>query len=187
MRSPRHHRPVQFSRWRTSSIRGAGLPVTIDSPHEVLRPRRGRKLLSLFIAIIVLFFLARAALSYWVDLLWFGSLGYTQVFWTTLRLNAVVFAAAAVITFAALYGGFTVLRKLYQDYLPNERAILVNGQPVNLPIGPAVHIVSVIVAGIAAIIAGTALSSDWPTLALFWNAPRGAAPDPIFGKPLNFY
>jgi hypothetical protein len=153
----------------------------------VRRPRLGRKLLFLVIAVIVLFILARAALSYWVDLLWFGSLGYTQVFWTTLRLNVAVFAIGALVTFAVLYGGFTALRKLYQDYLPNDREILVNGQPLNLPIGPAVHIVSLIIAAIAAIISGSALASDWPTLALFWHAPRGGALDPIFDKPLNFY
>jgi hypothetical protein len=151
------------------------------------RPRGGRKLLSLFIVLIVLFFLAKAALSYWVDLLWFGSLGYAEVFWTTLRLNATVFGVAAVVTFAALYGSFSALRKLYQEFLPGERAILVNGQPVNLPIGPVVRIASIVVAAIAALISGSALASDWPTFALFWNAPRGGSLDPIFGKPLNFY
>src|SRR5206468_5886173 len=63
----------------------------------------------------------------------------------------------------------------------------VNGQPVNLPIGPAAHIVSIVVSGLAALISGAALASDWPTLALFWRAPHGGPTDPIFGKPLNFY
>ena len=163
------------------------MPVTIDSPHEVRRPRAGRKLLSLLFVLIVLFFVARTALSYWVDLLWFGSLGYAQVFWTTLRLNLVVFLVAALLTLAVLYGGFTLLRRLYSEFLPGEREILINGQPVNLPIGPAVRIISLVVAGVAAIIAGFALASDWPTFALFWHAHPGGPADPIFGKPLNFY
>ena len=31
--------------------------------------------------------------------------------------------------------------------------------------------------------------AEWPTLALFWYAPRatGSVVDPIFGKPLNFF
>ena len=163
------------------------MPVTIDSEHEVRRPKAGRKLLSLLIAVIILFFLARSGLSYWVDLLWFSSLGYTQVFWTTLRLNVGVFAIAAIVTFGVLYGSFTALRRLYQDQLPDDRAILVNGQPVNLPIGPAIRIVTLVIAAIAAIISGAALASDWPTFALFWDAPHGGSVDPIFGKPLNFY
>src|SRR5690242_18139116 len=148
---------VQFSRWRKSSIRGAGLPVTIDSPHEVRRPRSGRKLLLLLFALAVLFFLARAALSYWVDLLWFGSLGYAPVFWTTLRLNIAVFAIGAVVTFALLYGGFTLLRRLYDELLPGEREILINGQPVNLPIGAAARILGLVIAALASVIAGSAL------------------------------
>jgi len=163
------------------------VPVTIDSSDEVRRPRGGRRLLSALFALVVLFLLTRAALSYWVDLLWFGALGYSQVFWTTLRINAGVFFAAALLSFVILYGGFTALRRLYQDDLPAERAILVNGQPVHLPVGPAVHIVSLIIAGIAAIISGSALASDWPMLALFWRAPHGGPADPVFGKPLNFY
>jgi len=163
------------------------LPVTIDSSHEV-RPRRaGRRLLLSLIGLVVLFSFSRAFLSYWVDLLWFGALGYSQVFWTTLEIHAGVFLTAAIATFALLYGGFTALRRLYQDDLPAERTILVGGEPVNLPIGPAVHIVSLIVAGIAAIVSGSALASNWPTLALFWHHSPGGAPDAIFGKSLSFY
>jgi len=46
---------------------------------------------------------ARGALSYWVDLLWYGSLGYGEVFWTTLRLQWGICVAVAVATFAALW------------------------------------------------------------------------------------
>ena len=33
------------------------------------------------------------------------------------------------------------------------------------------------------------MMAEWPTLALFWYAPRamGSVVDPIFGKPLNFF
>ncbi len=33
------------------------------------------------------------------------------------------------------------------------------------------------------------MTAEWPTLALYWYAPRitGGVVDPIFGKPLNFY
>jgi len=163
------------------------VPVTIDSSDEVSRPSRGRRLLPVLVALLVLFLVARASLAYWVDLLWFEALGYSQVFWTTLQLNVGVFFAAAILTFVILYAGFTALRRLYRDDLPTERSILVGGQPVNLPIGPAAHLVSIVVSALAALISGAALSSEWPTLALFWRAPHGGPADPIFGKPLNFY
>jgi uncharacterized membrane protein (UPF0182 family) len=36
---------------------------------------------------------------------------------------------------------------------------------------------------------GAGMMAEWPTLALFWYAPRatGSVVDPIFGKPLNFF
>ena len=164
------------------------LPVTIDSPHAMRPHRSGRRfLLVLVIAIGAVLFLARTALSYWVDLLWFGSLGYSQVFWTTLRLNAGTFVVGAVVTFVLLFGGLTLLRRLYADVLPSDRVLMVNGQPVNLPLGPAVRIVAIVVSLIASLVSGSALSSDWPTLALFLQAPAGGALDATFGKPLHFY
>ena len=40
-----------------------------------------------------------------------------------------------------------------------------------------------------ALVTGAGMMAEWPTLALFWYAPRatGSVVDPIFGKPLNFF
>jgi len=50
--------------------------------HET--PKRGSKrgLIILLVLVAVLVLGSRTALSFWVDLLWFGSLGYSDVFWT---------------------------------------------------------------------------------------------------------
>ena len=61
-------------------------------PTQGSRPQR-RGLIFLAVLVILVLFLARTFLSYWVDMLWFSSLGYTQVFWTSLRLEWSVFAA----------------------------------------------------------------------------------------------
>ena len=63
------------------------MPVTIDSQGEPQGPRLGRKLLILLAVIVGLLFAARSALSYWVDLLWFRSLDYGDIFWTAFRLQ----------------------------------------------------------------------------------------------------
>ena len=39
----------------------------------------------------ILLLAAGTALSYYVDALWFGSLGYGDVFWKTLRLQSAIF------------------------------------------------------------------------------------------------
>ena len=62
---------------------------TIDWPPARPRRRRGRLLLLVILAAIVLG--GGTALSYYVEALWFESLGYFDVFWKTLNLQAAIF------------------------------------------------------------------------------------------------
>ena len=165
------------------------MPVTIDSAQG---PRGSRGLRKLLVPIVVLGLLiaaTRAALSYWVDILWFRSLGYGDVFWTTFRLQWGIFLLAAAFTFAVLYAAFFALKRTYQGDLPTDHKILIGGQPVNFSVEPALRILGVIGSLVVAGISGATMASDWPTLALFWYAPHtaGSPTDPIFGKPLNFF
>ncbi len=158
-------------------------------PREPRTPRRRRGLIVLVLIVAGVFFGGQSALSYWVDLLWFKSLGYGEVFWTTWRLEWGVFALFAAATFVLLYGAFTALRRASQDSLPSARQIILGGQPVNLSIGPVLRIASLVVSLAVAGLTGTAMMEEWPTLALFWYAPHatGNVTDPIFGRPLNFF
>ncbi len=149
----------------------------------------GRKLLVLLALVVGFVFAGRAALSYWVDLLWFRSLDYGDVFWTTLRLQWGTFIVFALATFLILYAAFSALKRTYQGYLPSDHTIVFGGQPVNLSVDPVLRILSLVVSLVVAAGSGATMASDWPTLALFWYAPRsmGGVTDPIFGKPLNFF
>lgn len=81
--------------------------TTIIDPEAALEWRSRRRRLFVFAALLFGFFiLGRIGLSEWVDLLWFRSLGYALVFWTTIWLQATIFVIAAVITFAVLYVAF---------------------------------------------------------------------------------
>jgi hypothetical protein len=60
------------------------------------------------LAVIVL--AGGTALSYYVESLWFTTLGFSGVFWRTLNFQAAVFAIFAVVTFLALYGSFLALK-----------------------------------------------------------------------------
>jgi uncharacterized membrane protein (UPF0182 family) len=69
------------------------------------------------LAAIAVIFGSRTALSYYVDALWFGSLGYGDVFRKTLSLQWALFAAFSAATFLVLYGWFLALRRAYQPDL----------------------------------------------------------------------
>jgi uncharacterized protein len=167
------------------------MPESIDwPPIRAAWPRRRRRRLVLILAILaVLFFGGRAALSNYVDLLWFRSLSYGDVFWKTLSLQWGIFTAFAAATFLILYGAFLALKRMHLADLPVGHTILIGGRPVKLPVEPVLRLIGLGVSLAIAAATGVGMMAEWPTLALFWYAYRatGSVLDPIFGKPLNFF
>jgi uncharacterized membrane protein (UPF0182 family) len=164
------------------------MPESIDWP-RMHPPQHRRRFLVILAVLAGIFFGCRTALSYYVDVLWFGSLGYGDVFWRTLGLQWGIFAAFAAATFLVLYGSFLALKRAHLPDLPNGHTILIGGQPVKLPVEPVLRLIAVGVSLVIAAAIGGAMMGEWPTLALFWFAPRtgSAVVDPVFGKPLNFF
>src|SRR6202044_940732 len=167
------------------------MPDSIDWPPTHPRtqlPRRPRRFLLILAILAGIFFGGRSALSYYVDLLWFRSLGYGEVFWKTLSLQAGVFAAFAAATFVVLYGSFVALKRAHLPDLPEGHTIFIGGQPLKLPVEPVLRLIALVLSLAIALATGAALMAEWPTLALFWYAPgTGGTLDPIFGKPVNFF
>jgi uncharacterized membrane protein (UPF0182 family) len=159
---------------------------SIEWPHP---PHRRRHFLLILIILSVVVFGGQAALSYYVDALWFGSLGYEDVFRKTLTFRWAAFAIFAAATFAVLYGTFLALKRAHFTDLPSSRTILVGGQPVKLPFEPTLRVVALGVSLVIALVTGASMMAEWPTLVRYWYAPRitGGVVDPIFGKPLSFY
>ena len=153
-------------------------------------PRRHRRLFFLVLAILaIVIFSSRTALSYYVDALWFGSLGYGDVFRKTLTLQWIFFAAFFAVTFLFLYGWFLALRRAYQSDLPEDYRIVIGGQPLKLPVARILHLLGLVVSLLIAVVTGASIMTEWPTFALYWYATRatGGAVDPIFGKQISFY
>jgi uncharacterized membrane protein (UPF0182 family) len=151
-------------------------------------PPRRRRIGVIIVAIAAVVFLGGGTLvSYYVDALWFDSLGYAGVFWTRINLQAATFALFALLTFVAIYGAFLALKPARFDELVGGR-ILINQQWVQVPIEPVLRLVALGLALAVAVANGAGMMSSWTTFALFWDAPHAASmPDPIFGRPLGFY
>jgi len=153
-------------------------------------PRRHHRLFFLVLAIIaVVIFSSRTALSYYVDGLWFASLGYGAVFRKTLILQWAVFAAFFAVTFLFLYGWFLALRRMCQSDLPDDHRIIIGGQPLKLPVAGILRRLGLVVSLVIAVVTGASVMMEWPTFALYWYAPRttDGTVDPIFGKAISFY
>ncbi|MCU1296298.1 MAG: hypothetical protein JWO91_576 [Acidobacteriaceae bacterium] len=162
---------------------------SIDWPRTQHATRRRRRFLFILGVIAGIVLGGRAALSSCVDVLWFKSLGYGDVFWKTLGLEWGVFTAFAAATFLILYGSFLVLRQAHLSDLPSGQTIFIGGQPLKLPVEPVLRTIALGVSLAIALATGAAMMVEWPTLALFWYTPHspGGGLDPIFGKPLNFF
>ncbi|MGI4853354.1 MAG: UPF0182 family protein [Janthinobacterium lividum] len=128
-------------------------------------------------------------LGFYVEALWFHSLGFSAVFRRTLLLEWGSFGIFFALTFALLFGSFLLLRDARSGSGTGlVRSVLVNGQPLTINVGrwlrPAVLLASLFVAWISA----STMSSEWPTFARWMYGPHGAgATDPVLGRSLDFY
>src|SRR6202790_5031591 len=153
-------------------------------------PRRRTGFFLLMLAVLAVILLGgRTALSYYVDVLWFESLGYSDVFWKTLGLQWGIFVAFAAATFLILYGSFLALRRAHLPNLPIGHTIFIGGQPLKLPVEPVLRLIALGLSLVIAVATGAGMMLEWQKVELFRYAPRSAAAfvDQVFGKPLNFF
>jgi uncharacterized protein len=148
---------------------------------------RRRVRLAILAIVIGLVLGARGMLSWYVDVLWFDSLGYGDVFWKTLELKSTLFCGFTLSTFLILYASLRLLK-------PGDlttRLLYVNGQPVSLSLQPVVRVASWAVALVVGLGAGSGMMAEWTTFGQYLHAPAAsglaALADPIFGRPVAFY
>jgi uncharacterized membrane protein (UPF0182 family) len=166
------------------------MPDTIDWPKLTSQPRRSRRGLFFVIAVLAVIVLgSRTALSFWVDLLWYKSLGYGEVFWKAKGLEWGIFAGFFVATFLILFGIFSLLKHAHENDLPADHTIYISGQEIKLSLKPVLRVVSIGGSLVIALLTGGAMAASWQQFALWWYAPQsaGGVVDPIFGRPLAFY
>ncbi len=162
---------------------------TILLPSDSYRRPRQRWWLAVLILLAVVLLSARTAISYYVDNLWFASLGYASVFWKAFSLEWATFGVFAVCTFVLLYGWVLLLLRATGPEVRSASTLVIGRRIVNLPVEPALRWGGLLVAFLIALATGAAMMSEWPRFALYlYHAPvQGEFTDPIFGRSLSFY
>ena len=162
---------------------------TILMPHQSIRRPRRRLLVLFLVLLAFIAFSSRTAISYYVDSLWFGSLGYSGVFVKTLSLKWTVFGGFFAVTLLVLYGWFRILMRVCGPELTSAGTIVIGTRTIQLPVEGALRVGALLGALLISLATGASMMADWPKFALYWFQPAaaGGVADPIFGRPLNFY
>jgi uncharacterized protein len=144
------------------------------------------------IVLIIFLWLARVAGEILVDWLWFSSVSYLQIFWTSLAAEVAVFGGVFIATAAVLWLNGWLARRLAQRPSTPPVTTAFGVQPPPDPLAllrerlPWPHMI----AGSAALLAlfvATGEAGGWPTLLQYlYQVPYGAN-DPLYGKDIGFY
>jgi uncharacterized protein len=150
-------------------------------------PRRRRYKLWLLVAAILLLFSFSRILSVYLSALWFGSLGYSAVYWYVFKVKLLLFIGSAVLTALLLGATFLLFQRLFGAYAFESRTIILNNQPFQFSPAKIIRPVGWVVSAVFGLIYGLKLKESWRQFALYLNQPPTSTYDPIFGKSLGFY
>jgi uncharacterized membrane protein (UPF0182 family) len=154
--------------------------------HPPGAPRRRRRWWLLAVLAALAFASSRAS-SIYIDTLWFGSLGYTSVYWTTYKYAVALFALFALATTLLLRGAFWLTGRAFDVNALAPRRILLNNQPVFVNPARLLKPAAWIVALFFGVSYGIGMSGEWQKFALWLNHAPASEVDPVFGRQLGFY
>ncbi len=148
---------------------------------------RARRWVSVAVVLLLLFALTRAG-SVYIEALWFGSLGYSSIYWTAFEYGWAVFAIFAAATFLVSRVAFMLMERGFAVTTLAPRRVVVNNEQLFIRparvLKPAAWGLSLLLG----LVYGAGMSESWQTFALWLNRPRSSGSgEPIFGNTLGFY
>jgi len=167
-------------------------PIEFDQDDKVVdvgkdRPRRRRWIWLLLLPLVALFVVGSRALSIYVSALWFGSLGYSSVYWSIFKLKVALFLIFFVLTALILRGAIWLIQRAFASFAIGPRTVFINQQPVSISPGRFLNPLAWIVSIGAGLMFGFGMRASWREFALYLNQPQTSLADPIFNKPVGFY
>ncbi|MFH1150293.1 MAG: UPF0182 family protein [Actinomycetota bacterium] len=149
-----------------------------------------RVLIIILLAIIILFFAVITPFAiFYTDALWYNQLGFQNLFWKTIIAKILMVAVFGAFFFLLLYGNIFLARRI-----PPAQELDLEGSPLEAVMTraravwkKAVGWVLVLIAVIAAFIAGLSWAPRWELVLKFLNHTSFKQTDPVFGKDLAVY
>ena len=141
------------------------------------------------IAILAGIVVAFTALSgFFVDVLWFREVGYSQVFWKVFRTKIVLGLVFGIAFFVLLYVNLWIVRRITPRYHPltPEQEII---ERYRMQFEPYAWWLLPVFAAVLAFFVGLGVSAQWRTF-LLWQNSGGVSfgrREPVFGRDAAFY
>src|SRR4029453_14812406 len=163
----------------------------IFSPKLIdIKPRKRR--IGLIVAVVIVFvflLFGSQLLTIYIDSLWFGSVGYSNVYWYKFRLGGLLFLIFFVLSFLLVRLPFLFVNRLLPEVTERPRfrvSAVEDIKDINfLPwiYRPGVWVLS----GAIALLSAISMSQEWPQFALYLHSATAQMSDPIFGRDVGFY
>ena len=136
------------------------------------------------VALVVVGFIFFA--NVWTDVLWYQQLGYFEVFLTENLARIGIFAAGFLIMFAAVFYAIRIAYHARPVYAPDSE-IRDNLNRYQAQLEPVRRVVMIGLPVLFGLFAGSAASSQWQKVMLFFNQESFGQNDPEFGLDIGFY
>src|SRR3989344_4514794 len=134
---------------------------------------------------LVLVFILPKLIGFFTDWLWFGEVGYTQVFTTRLVTQLLIGASVAIFAFFFIYVNLQIAVRATKDKAINAALF----EKISVPPTLGIYFKNLIlpVSLLVSFFIGQAASSQWMKVLAFLNPTSFDLKDPIFGQDISFY
>ncbi|MCW2681465.1 MAG: hypothetical protein JWM62_2866, partial [Frankiales bacterium] len=153
---------------------GAGLPA---------RPRLLAPTVAVIAAVLLL---GGVAISFYTDLLWFRSVGFSQVFTTVLRTKLLLFVAFGLLMAVLVGANVVVAYRVRPPFRPMSLEQQ-NLERYRSAVEPFLTPVLLLGSGVFGLFAGLSASSRWETWLLWRNGTSFGVEDAQFGRDVSYF
>lgn len=151
------------------------------------KPSRGRIITSVVIGVVLLLvFSAKSLSSFYVNLLWFDSVGHSEVYWGVLRSKVELAAIFAIGCFVFVLVNLLIADKVAPLSLPNtpeDQTVMRIREATAKSRGK----LRIALAAVVGLMLGLPAAAEWQNWLMFRNRQAFAVGDPQFKANVGFY
>lgn len=121
------------------------------------------------------------------DWLWFGEVGFTNIYTTILAAKLLLFFASAGLVFLILFINHRFLRSRSRQNFNRPITIQISEDRGPIDISNNVDKLFIAAFALISVFFGLSIAGSWQTVLEFMNASRFSTADPVFGKNIGYY